>query len=52
VRRRGERGQTVTEYAVLAFWLAVIFLACAELLESAVAVYHDHVVSVICLPLP
>jgi Flp pilus assembly pilin Flp len=52
MRRRGERGQSVAEYAILASILTVIFIACAVLLESAVAIYHDHVVSVMCLPLP
>ena len=50
--RRNERGQSLVEYAIVASILAVIFMACAALLESAVSVYHDHVVSVICLPLP
>ena len=48
----GEEGQTLSEYAVIAVILTAVFVACAALLEGAVAVFHDQVVSVICLPLP
>ena len=47
-----EKGQAIAEYAILAAILTAVFVACAAFMESAVAIYHDHVVSVICLPLP
>ena len=49
---RDQRGQSLAEYAIIAGIMAVVFLTCAILLEQAVAVYHDHVTSVVCLPIP
>jgi len=48
----GDRGQAVTEYALLVFWTIVIVLAAWKALELALMDSYQDLASLICLPIP
>jgi Flp pilus assembly pilin Flp len=51
-RLRSDRGQAVTEYALLAFWTVLIILATYKALQLALLDSYQDLASLICLPIP
>jgi Flp pilus assembly pilin Flp len=51
-RLRSDRGQAVTEYALLAFWTVVICWATYQALQLALLNSYQDLASLICLPIP
>jgi len=47
-----ERGQAVTEYALLALWTVFIAIIAIEGLQAAVLDYYQDTASLLCLPIP
>ncbi len=47
-----ERGQAVTEYALLAFWTVLIIVLAWKALELALLDTYQDLASLICLPIP
>jgi hypothetical protein len=53
LRRLGsERGQAVSEYALVAFWTVLIVLAAWQALQLALLDSYQDLASLICLPIP
>ena len=51
-RLRSDRGQAVTEYALLAFWTVVIVVAAWKALQLALLDSYQDLASLISLPIP
>jgi Flp pilus assembly pilin Flp len=51
-RLQSDRGQAVTEYALLAFWTVLIILATYKALQLALLDSYQDLASLICLPIP
>ena len=51
-RLRSDRGQAVTEYALLAFWTVIIILVTYKALQLALLDSYQDLASLICLPIP
>jgi hypothetical protein len=47
-----DRGQAVTEYALLALWTVLIVLAVWKALQLALLDSYQDLASLICLPIP
>jgi len=52
LRLGSERGQAVTEYALLAFWTVLVCLAAWKALQLALLDSYQDLASLICLPIP
>ena len=51
-RLRSERGQAVTEYALLTLWTVLIVLLVWKALQLALLDSYQDLASLICLPIP